>query len=145
MTCPDHEELSAYADAALAPRAQAHLAAHLSGCPLCRRRLEALNALRQALGELPSPTLGFDLAARLKDRLPAPARRPRARPAFWAGWAPAGLAAAALATGVWLGGLLLAAAPAAAPPATLVRVFDPVPPGGLCAAPELCRPWKGLP
>ena len=29
-------------------------------------------------------------------------------------------------------------------PAPMVRVFDPVPPGGLCAAAELCRPTKGM-
>ena len=63
------------------------------------------------------------------------------------GWMPTGLAAgAALVSGVWLGGLLLgtgAALPAASP--AMARVFDPVPPGGLCAAAEICRLPRTLP
>ncbi|TFI47972.1 zf-HC2 domain-containing protein, partial [Diaphorobacter sp. DS2] len=46
----------------------------------------------------------------------------------------------------WLGGLLLgtgAALPAASP--AMARVFDPVPPGGLCAAAEICRLPRTLP
>jgi anti-sigma factor RsiW len=144
MTCPRYEELSAYLDDMLTPAERERLAVHLPDCPLCRGRLEQLSALRQSLRELPSPVLGFDLAARLGDRLTAPpARRPQRR--FWRGWLPAGLSAVvALGSGVWLGSLLVSGsggAPAAAIP---LRVFDPVPPGGLCAASELCRFSKGL-
>ena len=57
----------------------------------------------------------------------------------------AGRTGMALASGVWLGGLLLGGAGAATQPAAMVRVFDPVPPGGLCAAAELCRLTKGMP
>ena len=59
-------------------------------------------------------------------------------------------AGVALGAGVWLGAMLLGTAPAAiqagAPAsAAMVRVFDPVPPGGLCAATERCRVTKGMP
>ena len=98
-----------------------------------------------------SDTLGFDLAAQLQDRLAQDlAQRPtRSRRTGWSllGWMPTGLAAgAALVSGVWLGGLLLgagAALPAASP--AMARVFDPVPPGGLCAAAEICRLPRTLP
>ena len=151
MTCPRTEDLSAFADQALPARRQAALRRHLLACPVCRQQLDALQALRRQLHALPSPTLGFDLAAQLQDRLPR--RAPRPRRAGWSlpGWMPTGLAAgAALVCGLWLGGLLLgtgAAIPptfAAADPA-MARVFDPVPPGGLCAATEICRLPRNLP
>ncbi|MGV8892580.1 MAG: anti-sigma factor family protein [Burkholderiaceae bacterium] len=144
MTCPKHDDLSAYADNRMRSGESERFAGHLAGCPICRRRLDELNALRQSLRELPSPALGFDLAARLKDRLRA---APVCRPArsFWPDWGPpAGLAVAALISGVWLGGLLIGGGAVSAPPAAMARVFDPVPPGGLCAAAELCRLSKGM-
>ena len=149
MTCPPYEELSAYADHMLKPRAQARLAEHVQGCPQCQQQLQALQALQLNLQALPSPTLNFDLGARLNDRLLAGLGRNRApaRPVWarWGGWAPAGLAAAAMAWGVWLGGLLVGGSAISAPRAAMVRVFDPVPPGGLCAVAELCRFSKGMP
>lgn len=150
MTCPRHDELSAYADQAMKPGERARFHAHLQACPLCQRQLEALLTLRQDLQALPSPTLGFDLASRLESRLQRPPpRRRRSWPSLWggSGWMPTGLAAGvALVSGIWLGGLLLGGGSAAtAPRATMVRVFDPVPPGGLCAAAELCRLPKGMP
>lgn len=147
MTCPRTEDLSAYADQALPARRQAALRQHLLACPVCRQQLDALQALRRELHALPSPTLGFDLAAQLQDRLPRRAPRPRRTGWSLAGWLPAGLATgAALVSGLWLGGLLLgtgAAVPAASP--AMARVFDPVPPGGLCAAAEICRLPRTLP
>ncbi|WP_404302722.1 anti-sigma factor family protein [Alicycliphilus denitrificans] len=147
MTCPRTEDLSAYADQALPARRQAALRQHLLACPVCRQQLDALQALRQELHALPSPTLGFDLAAQLQDRLPRRAPRPRRTGWSLAGWLPTGLATgAALVSGLWLGGLLLgtgAAVPAASP--AMARVFDPVPPGGLCAAAEICRLPRTLP
>lgn len=145
MTCPRTEDLSALVDHALSARRQAALQRHLHDCPICRQQLDALQALRQQLLGLPSPMLGFDLAAQLQDRLP---RRPSRR-AAWSlpSWLPTGLAAgAALASGLWLGGLLLGTgATVSAPGPALTRVFNPVPPGGLCAAAELCRPPRTLP
>ena len=150
MTCPRHDELSAYADLAMKPGERARFHAHLQTCPVCQQQLEALQALRQDLRAQPSPALGFDLAAHLEGRLQRqPPPRRRAWPALWggAGWVPTGLAAGvALVSGVWLGGLLLGGGTATSVPrATMVRVFDPVPPGGLCAAAELCRLPKGMP
>ncbi len=146
MTCPRTEDLCALCDHALSARAQAALQQHLRGCAVCRRQLDAIQLLRQELRALPSPTLGFDLAARLPDLLPR--RAPKPRRGHWSllGWIPTGLAAgAALVSGVWLGGVLLGAGAAVtAPQPAMVRVFDPVPPGGLCAATELCRLPKGL-
>lgn len=150
MTCPRHEELSAYADEAMKPRERARFHRHLQTCPLCQQRLEDLQALRQSLRALPSPTLGFDLASRLQDRLrrPPPPRQSPWR-ALWSGSGlmPTGLTAGlALVSGVWLGGVLLGSGAATvAAPVSMVRVFDPVPPGGLCAAAELCRLSKGMP
>lgn len=150
MTCPRHDELSAYADQAMKPRERARFLQHLQTCPICQQQLEDLQALRQSLRALPSPTLGFDLASRLEGRLQRPPQR-RHRPwrSLWdlAGLMPTGLAAGvALVSGVWLGGLLLGGGTTAVlPRASVVRVFDPVPPGGLCAAAELCRLSKGMP
>ena len=148
MTCPRTEDLSTLADQALPARRQAALQRHLQACPACRRQFEAIQALRGALRALPSPTLGFDLAAQLQDRLPR--RSPRRAGWRLLGWMPTGLAAgAALVSGLWLGGLLLGtgaaipAIPAASP--AMARVFDPVPPGGLCAATEICRLSRALP
>lgn len=150
MTCPRHDELSAYADQAMKPGERARFQRHLQTCPICQQQLEDLQALRQSLRTLPSPTLGFDLASRLEDRLRRqPKQRHRRWPALWGGggWMPTGLTAGvALVSGVWLGGLLLGGgATAVATPVTMARVFDPVPPGGLCAAAELCRLSKGMP
>lgn len=151
MNCPRTEDLSALIDHALPAHAQVALQQHLHACPLCSQHLAALQAQRQQLLALPSPALGFDLAAQLQDRLAQDlAQRPtRSRRTGWSlrGWMPTGLAAgAALVSGVWLGGLLLgtgAALPAASP--AMARVFDPVPPGGLCAAAEICRLPRTLP
>ena len=145
MPCPRHEELSAYADQMMKPGERARFQKHLNVCPICQQQLEDLQALRQTLHALPSPTLGFDLASRLESQLQRqPQRRHRPWPALWggSGWMPTGLTAGvALISGVWLGG-----GPATgATPVQMVRVFDPVPPGGLCAAAELCRLSKGRP
>lgn len=149
MTCPRHDALSAYTDQAMKPAERARFQQHLQSCPICQQQLEDLRALREGLRALPSPTLGFDLASRLEGRLQHPPPRRRGRwPAWWGSsdWMPTGLAAGvALVSGVWLGSLLLGGGTAVAVPRTpMVRVFDPVPPGGLCAAAELCRLSKGM-
>ena len=150
MTCPRHDELSAYTDQAMKPGERARFQQHLQTCTLCQQQLADLQALRQKLRALPSPTLGFDLASRLEDRLRRPpAQRQHRWSALWGGggWMPTGLTAGlALVSGVWLGGLLLGGGTTAvARPVTIARVFDPVPPGGLCAAVEICRLSKGMP
>lgn len=154
MICPSIDDLSAYLDDALPAAEHEQIAAHLLHCPLCQQQVQTFASLQQAMRALPTPALGFDLAANLHDRLlahPHP-RKPTShtthtRPSLlsgWLGWlggAPGGLAAsAALLAGLWLGGgLLPAATVSATPDMNSVRVFDPVPPGGLCSAPELCR------
>lgn len=150
MTCPPHDQLSACADQQLPPAELARLRRHLQKCPACQAQLQAITALGHSLRALTSPALGYDLAGQWEERLrsaPQPLRRP-ARPwADWRGWMPAGLGAGlALASGVWVGGVLLGGGMASAPAANanLVRVFDPVPPGGLCAAAEICRLSPGM-
>lgn len=145
MNCPPFEWLSAYADHMLKPHTQARLQQHVHGCAACQRQLAELQHLQNQLRALPSPALGFDMAARLQDSLrPPPARRPAPRFA-WHGWLPAGLAAAAMASGVWLGSLLLTGSAVSMPPTAVVRIFAPYPPGSLCAFAELCRPPQGTP
>lgn len=140
MTCPRSEETSVYLDDMMSSFERRRFAHHLRACPTCRAQVDAMTAMRQQLRALPSPQLGIDLAAQFErsDRYrPAP----RARPGRWFGWSAGGLAVTfSLVGGVWLGGALLAAGGSAMPAAGMVRVFDPVPPGGLCSAVELCGP-----
>lgn len=146
MSCPRHLTLSAYADDCQTPRQRRRLDAHLAGCTVCRRHLDALLALRQACQSLPAPALDFDLSARLAQRIRLDGAR--RRPAFsWFRWRgfPLGLAAAvSLAAGVWLGGLWVADGTIETTPVSIARVFDPVPPGGLCAATELCGSLRSM-
>lgn len=159
MPCPRTEDLCALIDQALPHASATALHHHLQTCPVCAQQLQSLRSQRASLQALPSPVQDAQFGQRLQSRLPprtqprAPTTapiargRPRTRWAGLAGWVPTGLGAGvALGAGVWLGAMLLGAAPAAGPSgATMVRVFDPVPPGGLCAATELCRVTKGMP
>ncbi len=151
MTCPCTEDLSAYSDGILEASEQRAIKLHLQTCVHCQQQLDGFLALRQGLRTLPSPQLKFDLARHLEERLthPAPNRRKPWRPQAedWIRWMPAGLAVGiALASGLWLGGLLAGGGAATvARPSVSARVFDPVPPGGLCTASEICRHSKGLP
>lgn len=149
MPCPRYVLLSAYSDQALKPHTRARFERHLHACPICQKQLQELQALTQGLRALPSPTLEFDLDAQWASRLPrAPQRSRRPWPALWrpGAWLPTGVTAGlALLSGIWMGSLLLGGGSVGtAAPAAMVRVFDPVPPGGLCAAAELCRPTKGM-
>ncbi|HEX9172073.1 MAG TPA: zf-HC2 domain-containing protein [Telluria sp.] len=132
----------------MADQERVRFAAHLHNCALCQRELQALTSLQRDLRDLPSPVLGFDLSARLEEnirRANVPRRPARSLWNLWPSWGPTGVAtAASLACGIWLGALVTGATVAGAPPAAMARVFDPVPPGGLCAAPELCRLSKGM-
>ncbi|GAB3548028.1 hypothetical protein GCM10027343_27990 [Noviherbaspirillum agri] len=145
MTCPRNVDVSAYADNMLPPSTQRELAAHIETCPLCQGRLRELSVLQQGMRALPMPALGMDLSVAWEERAGRGSRKQR-RPvrSFWGNWGVPGLAVAlSLVSGVWLGGLMGGGAVAASSP-SMVRVFDPVPPGGLCAATELCRATKGL-
>lgn len=149
MNCPRNLEVSAYLDDAMEAGERIRFQAHLHACPLCHGRLDELTALQRQLRDLPSPALGFDMAARLQDRIRADEARRRNARTFRPGWSLGGLmggltVAASIASGVWLGGMLIGGTVLSAQPSAIVRVFDPVPPGGLCAAAELCRISKGL-
>ncbi|MDO8650916.1 MAG: zf-HC2 domain-containing protein [Undibacterium sp.] len=145
MHCPKHNKLSLYLDLSMTDQERDRFALHLQNCPICQHQLEALKGLKQDLRDLPSPVLGFDLAARLQDKIRNETVPRRPARSFWVGWGATGLTtAASLACGVWLGALLTDATVASTSPLTVARVFDPVPPGGLCAAAELCRLSKGI-
>lgn len=135
---PQHDLLSAYIDHACTPQETEQLTAHLQGCALCRDAMETLRALQRDLRELPSPVLGFDLAARLQDRLQAAPPSSKKHPVrWWRTWQSASLVvAASLVSGLWLGTLLEGTGPRNALPVdiTMVRVFDPIPPGSLRTA-----------
>ena len=144
MNCPRHDDISAYIDSAMALAERENFARHLDSCPVCRERHRALSALQIDLRNLPSPALGFDLAAQFHRpiRTTEVPRRPRRH--AWLGWQLGGLTIAlSLVGGVWLGGLLVGSGINATRMDTVTRVFDPVPPGGLCTAHELCRISKG--
>lgn len=144
MTCPRYVDLSAYADNMLNPEEHRALAQHVGSCPVCQRSLGEMLALQKGLQALPSPTLGVDLSAAWEERAERRKTPRRVTHSFWSGWGVPGLTVAlSLVSGVWLGGLMGGSAISAAP-VSMVRVFDPVPPGGLCAAAELCRASKGL-
>ena len=145
MHCPKHNIVSLYLDLSMTDQERGRFALHLQNCPICQHQLEALTGLQQDLRDLPSPVLGFDLAARLQDKIRNETVPRRPARSFWFGWAATGLTtAASLACGVWLGALLTDATVASTSPVTVARVFDPVPPGGLCAAAELCRLSKEI-
>ena len=76
MTCPPTDDLSAYLDDALSPAESEQVSKHLLHCPLCQKQLQTFTGLQQALRALPTPALGFDLAANLHDRLHAHPHRP---------------------------------------------------------------------
>lgn len=142
MNCPRNEDVSAYIDDMMTAGERRRFMRHLDACPPCQVRRDALIALQARLRGLPSPSLGFDLAAQFEERMRTGAVR--IRPVRrWFNWGSAGAAVAlSLAAGVWLGSLLIGSA-VAVPSTGAARVFDPVPPGGLCAAQELCRLKKG--
>jgi anti-sigma factor RsiW len=144
--CPRTEELSALIDGELAGAARAEIASHATSCPLCGATLRELGELRDALQPLTAARVGFDLAPLLDSRLSARgtrARRPVPDRNWWQGWqwVPSGLAAGAvLMAGVYLGGLLGGGSGVVALQPAAMALFDPVPPGGLCAGMQSCYP-----
>ena len=160
-TCPPADALSALIDDALPPAARDKVLAHSAACPLCAAQLAELRALHEAFQDLPATALGFDLGARVIERLQAEAPGAASRPplrehwlasikgfftpvlAWRAGLVPLVGTTAALGFGVVLGGMLLIedeAMPSGSPSATLVAMslFDPVPPGNLCPRADAC-------
>lgn len=145
MNCPLHEQLSAYIDGEMPHPERKRFEVHLAGCPTCRNEVDKLDTLRAGLAALSSPTLGFDLSAQYA-QLPAPRRAGfRHRIGHWQAWAGGGIfVALSLGAGIWLGGLLLAAPARVTPAFTADHVFAPIPPGGLCAVPEICKSTRGV-
>lgn len=140
--CPRIEEISALIDGALTGRARDEIEQHAAACAACGMALRNFETMRSRLQMLRDTRCEADIAALIEERLPtrAPGRE-RERPRKWDyAWqlAPRGLAAAGvLAVGVYLG-LLAAGGTTAVRPAAFA-VFDPVPPGALCAG----QPWCG--
>ena len=162
-TCPPADALSALIDDALPPAARDKVLAHSAACPHCAAQFAELRALHKAFQDLPATSLGFDLGARMIERLQAEAPAAASRPhwlasikgffttvlAWRAALVPLVGTTAALGFGVVLGGMLLIedeAMPSGSPSATLVAMslFDPVPPGNLCPRADACAP-KGSP
>ena len=90
--CPGFEDLSAYLDGQLPPRARARLDAHLASCPACAASLADLRTLRTDLQALPDERLGFDLAQVIRGRIEALPPRTKARRApRWRRLPPVGI------------------------------------------------------
>jgi len=93
VSCPT-ETVTGWVDGELGPEERARVETHLATCPDCRAQAEEEAALRVRLRGLPAPEVPAGLEDRLRRRLrPAPRR--------WPAWL--GLAAALLATVLWLG------------------------------------------
>lgn len=134
------EQLSAYLDDELDAAAHRRLGAHLAVCPRCAARIADFAALSADFALLPPESPGFDLASVIEGRLAAAPGSPRTTPRAtgWHGLLPLGIgAAASLALGITLGVALPAGGAALNRPVALT-VFDPFPPGSLCAGRDSC-------
>lgn len=138
MPCPRTVLLSACLDPEWTGQRHALIMAHLRTCQICAAELDSLRCLSAGLRALPSPLLDKDLSCG------------RAAPRFvwhpgwrgWLAWVPASVAvAASLLAGVGLGNLSGSPGVPAQSVSVAVRLdfFDPVPPGGLCIAADLCE------
>ncbi|MBL8488795.1 MAG: zf-HC2 domain-containing protein [Rhodocyclaceae bacterium] len=137
---PSDEQLSAYQDDELDAAAHRRLGAHLAACPRCTARIADFAALSADFALLPPESPGVDLAGVIEGRLTAAPGRPRTTPRApgWYGLLPLGIgAAASLALGIALGVALPTGGAALHRPVALT-VFDPFPPGSLCAGRDAC-------
>ncbi|MGB6242955.1 MAG: zf-HC2 domain-containing protein [Castellaniella sp.] len=141
MPCPRTVLLSACLDPEwTGPRRQL-ITRHVQTCPLCAAELDVLRALSADLQALPSPVLEHDFSRPYT--APPPARHDLWSwiGRRWVAWMPLGLtAAASLLVGVGLADVSWTPVASSRPAAVDMRLslFNPVPPGGLCAAAELC-------
>lgn len=143
--CPRTEDLSALTDGELTGRARDELAAHAAECPSCGAMLRDLSGLRVALQSLADAKPGIDLAPAIGQRLAARRRpsHPEGAHGRHTGWrlVPSGFAVAGvLAAGVYLGALLVGGTGMAVTQPAAMAMFDPVPPGGVCAGAGSCYP-----
>lgn len=132
-------DLSAYLDAELTDAEHGRVATHLAACPRCAGRLAEFAALSTDFARLPRESLGTDLSGVIAGRLPstAPSRLRAPRPG-WRSLLPLGIgASASVALGIAIGAALFSGG-AALPRMTAMSVFDPIPPGGLCAGLNAC-------
>ncbi|WP_323018639.1 zf-HC2 domain-containing protein [Castellaniella sp.] len=142
MPCPRTALLSACLDPEWIGARRELMTAHVQRCPICAAELNVLRALSAELQALPSPALGQDFS---RPYAAAPSARRRVWPSRawqrWRTWMPLGVtAAASLMAGVGLADLSWTPVAPSRPVAVEMRLglFSPVPPGGLCAAAELC-------
>lgn len=146
MPCPRTVLLSACLDPEWTGPRRTLMTAHIRICPVCAAELEALRGLSAELHALPSPVLEQDFSREYATK-PAVRRRGWLSRVGqgWRAWAPLGLTAtASLLAGVGLADLSWAPVVATQPVVADMRLdlFSPVPPGGLCAAAELCGTSK---
>ena len=112
MRCPSvQERLSAYQDGEISGKERERIAAHLEGCPACRRAYAELEQAWQLLEKIPEIQASAGFEGRLFERINA-VPEPRSRWPFpWLSWvyraypAPA-MAAVVLLVGIVLGGYL---------------------------------------
>jgi anti-sigma factor RsiW len=140
--CPRTAQLSALVDDELPDRPRQEIESHAATCPACGAMLRDLTELRLALRPLSETQPGVELAPLIEPRL-APRSRRQAQPRapWWQVWQllPPGVAAAGvLAAGAYLGALLVGGAAVSATQSTTMAVFDPIPPGGICAGMQSC-------
>jgi anti-sigma factor RsiW len=144
--CPRVDALSALIDGELEDPARIEVTAHAEGCPLCGAMLRDMTELSAAMRPFATARAGFDLMPLIEPRLPARGksrRTPAGGRSWWQRWQllPSGLAAAAvLMTGTYLGALLAGGAGVTAMRPAAMAMFDPIPPGGLCAGLPSCYP-----
>jgi anti-sigma factor RsiW len=141
--CPRTEQLSALVDGELPVRPRREIESHAAVCPACGAMLRDLTELRLALRPLSEAPPGVDVTPLIEPHLASRGGRRHVQPRapWWQVWQllPPGLAAAVvLAAGAYLGALLVGGAAVSATQSTTMAVFDPIPPGGICAGVQSC-------
>lgn len=109
-TCPDEEQLSAYADGELAKNEVLVVQTHLAACNPCSRRLEAFHSLSMAFRPMAAERMPLDLSRQLEQRISEEACGGQSLVCGWRAWTvvPLSLAASVMLTlGVLLGTVLM--------------------------------------
>lgn len=138
--CPDIEELSAYLDGEMPSSDALELDEHVLNCGSCREKTRRLHSLHNiAVGdEMPPP----DLLPAIMEKVECHRHTTEEAGLGWRRWTPVPLALAAgmmLTFGVLLGHNLVHEANGTSYSVTeRMRVFDVIPPGGLCVELDAC-------
>jgi anti-sigma factor RsiW len=106
-------ELQALLDGTLSPNEEARVRHHLAACEPCRRRLDSLRLVHEALSTQPEPEPSPDLAPAIMAQARAQrglARRPPLVPVWLEGWTLASVGLAVAACGLVISRHLIAAA-----------------------------------